>query len=142
MYICKECTEVFDEPKPIESDCGYETSVGYAQVNEEFSCCPHCGSEDIEIAKKCDICGEYTFENAVCDNCLEENATLENAIKYGNDEKVKVELNSFFAWSLSSAEINDILAQWCEENQGALFLKEFCSQNKYDFARWVKNENK
>jgi hypothetical protein len=51
-WVCKECDGSFDEPKIIRDDPspkGLSLAPGYY----EYASCPFCGSEDIELAHKC-----------------------------------------------------------------------------------------
>lgn len=72
-YVCAECGEIFDED---EAKTIYERDTGeggYGNVIWSYDLCPFCGSEDLEEARECPICGEYHGgESDVCDTCLED----------------------------------------------------------------------
>ena len=68
MFICKNCGEVFDEPKIYEEHHPY--GMGYAI--EEFAVCPYCNDTSITEAKQCENCGEWFDEiedDGLCDEC-------------------------------------------------------------------------
>ena len=52
MWICNDCGAVFDEPEDY-----YEHDTGYHEID-----CPHCGSDDIDEAKRCAECDEWANE--------------------------------------------------------------------------------
>jgi len=57
MFICNECRELFEDPKPMRE---YHSEVdGY----ERYDVCPICGCEDIEEAYMCEECGEYITDD-------------------------------------------------------------------------------
>lgn len=69
MFICRECGEVFEEPKYWEE--GYPYGEGYAY--QTLCCCPHCEDMAIEEAVVCKDCGEYfapdDLYGGMCDEC-------------------------------------------------------------------------
>ena len=71
MYICKDCGAVFEEPNVWRDDpspAGVALPSGYYEYWE----CPKCGSEDIDEAKQCEVCGEYIAFRGICDTCMAE----------------------------------------------------------------------
>lgn len=53
MLICGYCKTIFEEP------------------DSEYYRCPECGCEDVDIAEKCPICGDYyDGETECCANCI------------------------------------------------------------------------
>ena len=76
MYKC-ECGCEFDEPKYNREYHGLE--YGY----EEIAVCPRCGGTDIDEGKPCKTCGEETFNDHYCDNCMgDAKAMLRSDFKY------------------------------------------------------------
>ena len=63
MYICYDCHETFER-------CASETEPH----GEVLSCCPVCGSTEVEEAVYCKICGEPMCEDelteGICDDCI------------------------------------------------------------------------
>ena len=60
---------------------------------------------------ECEFCGESTLnEDCICDGCkqehLREDATLETALAWGNEEKTCIEINGFLAWNFTVQEID------------------------------------
>ena len=106
---------------------------------------------DHEDQEQCVLCGNWEdiIVNEVCDDCLEKNTTLRNAIKFGEENKVNVEINGFIANVYSADEINRILKRNLEEDKTQTFeikqvLKEaenYCLKDKYDFSEFLKKEN-
>lgn len=66
MYICKECWEVFEEPKVVKDPIGvYMGETAY----EEWAVCQFCGESCIEEGVLCD-CGDYTpTSEPLCRKC-------------------------------------------------------------------------
>ena len=68
-YICRDCGEIFDEPRII-----YEThgEIDH-RAHETFYVCPRCGEGDFEEARICEVCGEYIPESqsayCLCEKC-------------------------------------------------------------------------
>jgi hypothetical protein len=55
MYICNNCHSVFDEPCK-----DYDRSTGTNDTT-----CPECGSDDIEDAAICPVCGNWRADNNI-----------------------------------------------------------------------------
>lgn len=79
MWKCDRCGETFDETEIVTKRSGYHSDyIGHGgDYWEEEGHCPYCGSEDIDEAKKCDLCGDYGFSDdfvyyddfSVCPDC-------------------------------------------------------------------------
>lgn len=108
MFVCDSCGELCSEyDLPTYRENEYETGIGYCS----------CGGQYIK-AKHCEICDEYfdgTYES-VCEVCKEENATLENAIGYGDEDRGEDELNPFLLRLFSISEIEEILKREIEQS--------------------------
>lgn len=69
MYRCEDCGRFFEEPVVVHDDpsaSGVSLPSGY--YTEWY--CPHCGSDKVEEAGKCQSCGEPVEKGKVlCDNC-------------------------------------------------------------------------
>ena len=112
MYICKNCNEVLfvDELKRVKGewiDCRYGGEhVGFQYEGDDYVC-PHCGSEELQEAVQCPICGEYVAEeesyDGYCENCVEKAATPENLIEWSEYEK-----------DTDTVEINESLLAMCK----------------------------
>lgn len=74
MYVCNECNNIFSEE---ESRTRFE-DMGEcfgSPSGREYLVCPSCGSDDVEEAKKCEICEEWGHAESYdgkqyCDECL------------------------------------------------------------------------
>ena len=106
MYICNNCGAELEY-----SDIRVQKDY-YNEGDGERWFCPHCISENIEEAKSCEICGKNIpqshFGN-ICDACIEEECTVDNAIEFGRNEKTDVKVNEFVAHMLTEEEINELL---------------------------------
>ena len=94
MYICKSCGEHFDDPDVKKEYTGV-SSEGYHEYFE-VGHCPYCGSDDIEEAEKCRICGEWFYSDGkeFCNNCLED---LSKEL-YGIQAKYTIDFETLQDW--------------------------------------------
>lgn len=100
--------------------------------------------------KKCIICKELSDESdlrhGICEDCLLDNATYENALKFGDDENRKetVQISGFVKSLLGEENINEILKDFVKLNtllKDYKIAREFCLKDKYDFSEFLKKEN-
>jgi hypothetical protein len=100
MKICERCNTIYtDEEAIVEGYIYDDTAFGRVAIaTDNHLCRCECGGELTE-AKQCKICGEWIPEDSpeICDVCIEEHTTLDNAIAYGEDNTESVELNGFLA---------------------------------------------
>jgi hypothetical protein len=68
MNICGDCRSTFEEPIVTTEQIGeFWGTPAYGK----FYSCPYCGSEAVEEARECVICGEpIESESNYCDSCL------------------------------------------------------------------------
>lgn len=135
MLICENCgktileSEVVSrkETHTIETSCSIQEYVEY--YDEDCD----CGGAFVE-AEICPICGEYKPKdlNKVCDYCLEDEETLENALEMGDKFKDDVEINSFLASVFTPQEIEEILTREFKKANGS-FLREFTKDMVKDY---------
>lgn len=142
-YVCEDCGRVLDEEElPVyNEDYGFETGIGYKSIIQEIVDTCNCGGSFVE-ATECE-CGEY-FNDCdnigICNNCLEENATFENAIKIGNENPEKISINGYFASEFTVEEIEEILRRELIESSEFVDKrkhKEYCLNNKNDLAEII-----
>lgn len=67
MIRCTDCGETFENPK-----LAY---VFHPEVDasERWAACPYCGGTDLELVKRCPVCGEnfISRDEVVCHDCEE-----------------------------------------------------------------------
>jgi len=95
----------------------------------------------------CPICEQEVPDDecwyGACDKCLMKAETFENALDYGNDRKVAVEINGYLAYEFSADEIEEILKRelalcrltGCTDYHGYL------TDDSSDFADWLIERN-
>lgn len=139
MFKCMHCGHEFEEIDRKH----YDNSTG---VWEEY--CPNCGSEDIEEAAQCEICGDWHAADylhcGVCEKCAELDDPRE-AYAYGSARKSCVELNGFLAYSYSAQEIEAALWKDLMSSRPSLvkeYANKFITDDLGDFAEWYKEEHK
>lgn len=65
MFFCYDCGEFFDEPITLYDG---HSELDEGPIWEAYGACPYCQSDQIDIAQKCDICGDYV-RDGICENC-------------------------------------------------------------------------
>lgn len=72
MYICKHCGKIFEDDAVVEiRDDPSPSGVGLPSGYYTYYECPHCGSDDIEEATECVICGDWFAYDGdeICEEC-------------------------------------------------------------------------
>lgn len=148
-YVCDSCGDVVDEDDlpTYEEDFGFDTGVGWKSMTQTFTDNCACGGNFVE-GKKCSLCDEYydpdKLEGGVCEYCLEQEATLENAIRFGDDNQEEIAINGYLARSFTNTQIEEILTKHLVEaqkitpakiNQEA---KDYCLDDKSCFGEWLE----
>ena len=142
MYICEDCGDTRSELKEVyEHIGGFQSGKqGYTYTSDDCS----CGGTYVE-AVECEECGEWASElyNGFCEDCLKGEATISNAILYGDTKKEAININGLYLKVFGVAQINSIL-------QSAFFEKttkgerinnanEFCLKDKEEFSEFLTN---
>ena len=142
MYICEDCGNTRSELKEVyEKVGGFQSgNQGYTYTDDYCS----CGGTYVE-AVKCKECGDWASElfNGFCEDCLKGEATISNAVLFGDTKKEAVNVNGLYVKVFGEAQINSIL-------QSAFFEKttkgeritnanEFCIKDKEEFSEFVTN---
>ena len=163
MFVCLHCGHSFEE-----AHNRYNRRWSDSDDSEQY--CPNCGSEDIEEAEQCSICGEWHSEDAlsggVCEKCLDKHATIENAIKWGEDEREEAEkfmkyhsirpsqadclipINGFLAYVYTPSEIDEILRKDFESlrkdfpAKAQEYASNYITDDPSAFAEWYKEAMK
>lgn len=132
MLICNTCGEIIED---------YELETDWE--GRATPC--RCGGEFVE-ATRCVCCDEW-FDNedlnGVCEVCLEEHTNLETAIAMGAENLVEdVAINGFFAYALTSEQINEILGNWVKVNiaNDNPEIANYLNEDKGYFADFIAGE--
>ena len=142
MWICNECGDTCEE-EDLKTCKNWNEFWGQPVCEEEtdYSCA--CGG-DYEEASKCPVCGDYiTPDKIVCDECSEDNATVETALAFGDDiNKISVTLNGFLAYMFPPSVIEQILTEVlhnsADKNEMA---RKFCFEDKKIYEEFLAYEN-
>lgn len=140
MMICSICGHVIAE----EDLPTYRQVHGYTDlraITEDVVDyrCHECGRGEYETAIECQLCGCYFHSEDgidVCECCLEEEETLENAVKIGAENTEDVEVNGFFVKLFGARRINEILERAAELADRAS-IAEYLYEDKRYFAGHV-----
>ena len=104
-------------------------------------------AEDDPIMKTCPICereyDEDSMEESVCAACMKLNMTWENAEKYGDERKINVEVNAFWAKLFTPSMIDEILEEKALEFKRLCpymaqeDVENFFDDDPSDFSDWL-----
>lgn len=113
---CAHCGAQFDSD---EAACrmGYHLAEGWGrQIYEDCTVCPCCGSDDVEKAVCCEVCGknhpESECEDGLCDECAEkaaDNPKLVEAVETKIDDFETVYINPLFYMTLGEGGIYEAI---------------------------------
>ena len=79
MFYCYDCGEFFEEPVTMYDGHG---ELDEGPIWEAYGACPYCESDQIDTARRCEICGEWTKpDEDVCDGCCLEVSLMVSAVK-------------------------------------------------------------
>lgn len=135
MLICENCgkTILESELKTHAETHILETSIGYTFDVEHFEEDCECGGAFVD-AEICPVCREYKVKDLckVCDSCLEEEETVENALLMGDEYKEEVKINSFLASVFTEKEIEEILMREFKVANES-FLREYTKEMVKDY---------
>ncbi len=146
MFICQKCGRMLEDYEigTEHQRHGY-TSLG-APIDEPMTSNCSCGGEYVK-ATKCLVCGEWflpdTFSTQkVCDDCLENEKTVNNALEIGHENQEEVHINGFVKSVLTPEKINEILEKWVSENfvDGSFDVVKYCDEDKYYYEYWIEEK--
>lgn len=101
MFRCNDCGCEFEAAMVVREHHGLD--YGF----EEIGVCPCCGESDYTEAHRCEICGEYTFNDHYCDGCMDEaKARLRDDFKYFKKARVS-DLTDLFTYALDDINVED-----------------------------------
>ena len=140
MLICDRCGELMNE-----DDAQYDTRN--SDVGDFIKGCS-CGGDWVD-ATECRICGQWFNDELyikVCEECLDDNANFENALKVGNEEECQqeIKINGYLAYEFSTNQIEQVLIKLLRETHDLnlpLKYREFLLSDKDYFAEWLEKEN-
>jgi hypothetical protein len=95
---------------------------------------------------KCEQCGDWAAElhNGVCEDCLAGDATVDNALLFGNSNQEEISVNGYFAKLFGEAQINSILRnkylELTTEIERREKAREFCLEDKDEFGKFIKEQ--
>lgn len=140
IMICEDCGYTADSCD-IGTVKSYLATFGERKYYENvLDSCPKCKGEFVP-AVECKICGAYhkseEFWYGVCDKCLENKATVENAIELGNDDKEEIEINGFLLTVFKESEIQEILMREAKKKNISELAKKYCLIDKTAFTEFV-----
>jgi hypothetical protein len=144
MYICNQCGHTQDKLKYARI---YGDNLLEGYMDEVITDCACCKHGELVEATECSVCGRY-FDNSslfgVCEDCLAEHHTVGDALKFGDEEKIDVPINSFIYNILAIDKINQILEKYVEEHftDCCKEVTEFCNLDKWAFSEYVENLGK
>jgi len=106
------------------------------------------GGGGFDEAKRCIECQEWFTDDELiygyCKECLEEEMTYENAIKYGSENEESVSINGFLASCFSADEIQEILLKELTQAKELMpsrideYVKTYCKDDLDYFAEWLE----
>lgn len=147
MMVCNRCGHIVEDYEVgTYSQCHGHTSLGDGLCETVQKRC-RCGGDYVE-ATRCELCGEWfddTELNGVCECCLDEHETVNNAIEYGEEHTTNIEgINGAVAYLLTTEEINEILVRWVKENyfDTSYGIHEYFYGEQFDFSEWLKEKKK
>lgn len=77
MMFCMNCGRIFDDPRNVPD---FTSEYFGEPVTHYISVCPGCGSDEIQEAVRCRICGEWSTDD-ICEYCEEEISGLVTDIR-------------------------------------------------------------
>lgn len=152
MVVCEDCGATLDENELVTTRSYVSDYMGGCY---EYSTGCSCGGP-VTNAEQCVICGEYFKEDEmhdrICDECLKEEMTVDNAIECGKDgsARTEVSINGFLAFCFNQEEIDSLLTKALEDKinnsdaavNGAIDnAEEWCKEDLSYFADWLKRNN-
>lgn len=120
MYCCNKCGK-WSEELPITRQVHGFTSIGNSYEEDVAANC-RCGGDFVK-AFQCEVCGDWFCTgdgekptHCICDQCVEEEMTVANAIEIGEGDAKSVKINGFICKALSEEQINNILSAFVLNN--------------------------
>jgi len=132
VMICENCENTISEDY---LETVVDVSVNEDGINtyyEHTQRCQCCGGIYVE-AETCSVCGNYKrptdLIEGVCEDCLEEFANFDTALKFGEDNRIDYEINGF-------------IANLYRLNRDNKLAEKFCLEDEHRFAKFLRKELK
>lgn len=144
MMICERCGKLFPDEEAYEVGYIYDDTpygrVAIAKTMDLRDC--ECGGE-LTAARPCAVCGEWITEDGpeVCECCLEDAETLDNALALGEINTESIEVNGFIA-RLGAETVNAILTAFVK-NAGidyATIISQYLNSDPVYFAEFLADK--
>lgn len=141
MLVCDRCGHLVEN---LEFSRTYDDNLLGGYIDEADTTCPCCKKGDLIPATQCSDCGKW-FDNTdlygVCEECLDEFATVGTALALGKNSTTDVEINGFIAEVLTPEQINKILTKWVEENftDHSKPVVDFLESDKQAYSEYIEN---
>ncbi|MBO7230076.1 MAG: hypothetical protein J6V20_01515 [Bacteroidaceae bacterium] len=139
MLICTSCGKIFEQysTKTWEEDRG---EFWGEPCYEQMSVCPFCG-DNYTNAKQCVICGSWIKEEDwnICEDCLNEEFTIDNCLEIGEENPAEIEINGFLASCFTAEEIDKILLEALMNDPDRVkdAIEKYAADDMLYFAEWV-----
>ena len=140
---CDDCKEIFDW-----SDARKDFTGGGDRGELHYSC-PYCGSDYLEDAYLCELCGGWfpsdnisgSVGNMVCDDCIEKHTTPEEVVDFAEtNDHTEIELNGLLAFVYDAGDINELLKQEflkLPKSEQMNYINDYMDCNKAEFAEYL-----
>lgn len=142
MLICKRCGELRNESAlTTYEEIHGSTCMGQLLAEKRYDYECDCGGT-FTSANQCPICHSWydKEQGTICEDCLEEGETVENAIAVGEEDYATVRVNGFAAAFLGKERINQILVEAVKREckEGDISIALFCEKDKLWFMQWLE----
>lgn len=142
MLICPVCGDLFDDDYEVLPRHNSHSWMDVHPVDDTDYRCRECGKGEYETATKCQICGNYYYDEDgidVCEACLEYDETVETAIGLGAENTEPVDINGFFVALFGEEKINEILAREAQKAKQSDVVA-YLYEDKISFVDYVKEK--
>ena len=141
MYMCEDCGNFYSEPITEFDGSDFDTP--------SLSTC-ECGRRLVETGM-CKVCGKWfpTEDYAICNSCVEECKTLENALSMGAECTENIAINGFLAFYFGGiyvSELEDILKaeilkkMQTDEQVVLDVVDKYCEFDRTYFIEWLEDK--
>ena len=144
MYICLNCSRVFEEPKIDNEKIG---ECFGRDVYEETGSCPYCGCDYTE-AEQCEICGEFYYPSDLvegictyCADCMKSDFDTCYLVAKEQEYEECICINGAIASVLTEEEIDKALREYIKSKDN-VDMSAFIDEDYYCFCEALSNLSK